>query len=103
VVHQAQVFAGARIEFWGAWTNHPQFGEQFKAVEVIEKKPASAADQAGNLITYADRGLNGQSQLIPAILDPGTYVVEVRTYYINDDTNQNVYNSGTYRLIVMMP
>jgi ATP-dependent exoDNAse (exonuclease V) alpha subunit len=43
VVHQARVVAGASMEFRGAWTNHPRFGEQFRAVEVIEKKPASAA------------------------------------------------------------
>jgi exodeoxyribonuclease V alpha subunit len=43
VVHQARVVPGASMEFRGAWTNHPRFGEQFRAVEVIEKKPASAA------------------------------------------------------------
>ena len=42
-VHQTKVFAGATIEFHGAWTVHPQFGRQFKATEAIEKKPASAA------------------------------------------------------------
>ena len=31
------------MEFQGAWVNHPRFGEQFRAVQVIEKKPASAA------------------------------------------------------------
>ncbi len=42
-VHQMKVFAGATIEFRGAWTTHPQFGRQFKATEALEKKPASAA------------------------------------------------------------
>ncbi|MCB2181532.1 MAG: AAA family ATPase [Desulfobulbaceae bacterium] len=42
-VHQTKVFAGATMEFRGAWTVHPQFGRQFKAVEAIEKKPATAA------------------------------------------------------------
>lgn len=42
-VHQTKVFAGATMEFHGAWTVHPQFGRQFKANEAIEKKPASAA------------------------------------------------------------
>ncbi|SHO48083.1 SF1B family DNA helicase RecD2 [Desulfopila aestuarii] len=42
-VHQTRVFAGATMEFRGAWTVHPQFGRQFKATEAIEKKPASAA------------------------------------------------------------
>lgn len=42
-VHQTKVFAGATMEFRGAWSVHPQFGRQFKATEAIEKKPASAA------------------------------------------------------------
>ncbi len=42
-VHQTKVFAGATMEFRGAWTVHPQFGRQFKAFEAIEKKPATAA------------------------------------------------------------
>jgi exodeoxyribonuclease V alpha subunit len=42
-VHQTQVFAGATMEFQGAWTVHPQFGRQFKADRAIEKKPATAA------------------------------------------------------------
>ena len=31
------------MEFHGAWTVHPQFGRQFKAVRAIEKKPATIA------------------------------------------------------------
>jgi exodeoxyribonuclease V alpha subunit len=42
-VHQTQVFAGATMEFHGAWTTHPQFGRQFKAEKAFEKKPATAA------------------------------------------------------------
>ncbi len=42
-VHQTHVFAGATMEFHGAWTVHPQFGRQFKADKAIEKKPATAA------------------------------------------------------------
>lgn len=42
-VHQSQVFAGATIEFKGEWTTHKKFGEQFKATETTERKPASAA------------------------------------------------------------
>lgn len=42
-VHQTKVFAGATMEFHGAWMMHPQFGRQFKADEAIEKKPATAA------------------------------------------------------------
>jgi len=43
LIHQAQVFAGATMEFWGAWGNHPKHGEQFRAVRAIEKKPATSA------------------------------------------------------------
>jgi exodeoxyribonuclease V alpha subunit len=43
IVHQMKVFAGATMEFQGAWTTHPRFGRQFKAVKAVEKKPASAA------------------------------------------------------------
>ncbi len=42
-VHQTQVFAGATMEFHGAWTIHPQFGRQFRADKAVEKKPATAA------------------------------------------------------------
>lgn len=43
IVHQMKVFAGATMEFEGAWTTHPRFGRQFKAVKAVEKKPATAA------------------------------------------------------------
>ena len=43
VIHQAKVFAGSSMEFWGAWSHHPKHGEQFKAERAIEKKPASSA------------------------------------------------------------
>ena len=43
IVHQMRVFAGATIEFTGAWQNHPRHGRQFRAVAAVEKQPASAA------------------------------------------------------------
>ncbi len=43
VIHQAKVFAGSSMEFWGNWSQHPKHGEQFKADQALEKKPASAA------------------------------------------------------------
>ncbi|MBK7842799.1 MAG: AAA family ATPase [Bdellovibrionales bacterium] len=43
LIHQAKVFAGATMEFWGTYGHHSQHGEQFKAVRAVEKKPASAA------------------------------------------------------------
>ena len=42
-VHQTKVFAGATMEFHGAWTVHPKFGRQFKATQAVERKPATAA------------------------------------------------------------
>lgn len=42
-VHQANVFAGATMEFQGEWTSHPKYGEQFKAQNTIECKPASVS------------------------------------------------------------
>jgi exodeoxyribonuclease V alpha subunit len=43
VVHQTQVFAGATMEFWGAWIHHPKYGRQFQASLATEKKPATAS------------------------------------------------------------
>ncbi len=42
-VYQTKVHAGATMEFYGAWTAHPQYGRQFKADKAVEKKPATAA------------------------------------------------------------
>jgi exodeoxyribonuclease V alpha subunit len=43
LIHQAKVYAGSTMEFWGSWGHHPKHGEQFKAVKAIEKKPATSA------------------------------------------------------------
>jgi exodeoxyribonuclease V alpha subunit len=43
VVHQTKVFAGATMEFCGAWTTHPHYGRQFIATQAVEKKPATSA------------------------------------------------------------
>ena len=43
VVHQTKVFAGATMEFSGAWTTHPQYGRQFQATQAVERKPATSA------------------------------------------------------------
>ncbi len=42
-VHQANVFAGATMEFEGEWTQHHKYGEQFKSINTFERKPASAS------------------------------------------------------------
>jgi exodeoxyribonuclease V alpha subunit len=41
-IHQSKVFAGATMDFYGNWVHHPKYGDQFKAVKAIERKPASA-------------------------------------------------------------
>jgi len=43
IVHQTKVFAGATMEFHGAWIIHPKFGRQFRATKAVEKKPATTA------------------------------------------------------------
>jgi exodeoxyribonuclease V alpha subunit len=53
VVHQLRVFAGATMQFSGAWIVHPKFGRQFKAYKATELKPASA----GALEKYLGSGL----------------------------------------------
>lgn len=43
VLHQLNIFAGCSMEFWGNFRFHSKHGEQFKAQNAIEKKPATAA------------------------------------------------------------
>ncbi len=43
IVHQTRVFAGATMEFIGAWTVQPKYGRQFNASCAIELKPATSA------------------------------------------------------------
>lgn len=43
LIHQAKVFAGSSVEFWGSWGHHPKHGDQFKAERAVEKKPATSA------------------------------------------------------------
>jgi exodeoxyribonuclease V alpha subunit len=43
IVHQTKVFAGATMEFHGAWKFHPRHGRQFQAARAVEKKPATSA------------------------------------------------------------
>ncbi|MGD9949075.1 MAG: AAA family ATPase [Desulfobulbus sp.] len=52
-VHQMKVFAGATMEFSGAWVQHPKFGRQFKAKYASELRPATA----GALEKYLGSGL----------------------------------------------
>jgi uncharacterized protein DUF5719 len=59
-------------------------------------------DANGKLINRSDRGLNGQSELISTPLPAGTYVVEIRSYYTKVETGAIVFNSGNYRLSVLI-
>jgi hypothetical protein len=59
-------------------------------------------DANGRLLDRSDRGLNGQSELIPIKLAAGTYVIEVRSYYTKAETGGLVFNSGQYRLTVLV-
>jgi exodeoxyribonuclease V alpha subunit len=43
IVHQTRVFAGATMEFTGAWTVQPKYGRQFNATRAVELKPATSA------------------------------------------------------------
>ncbi len=52
-IHQTKVFAGATMEFVGAWTIDKKYGRQFKAIKAVEKKPATAA----SLEKYLGSGL----------------------------------------------
>jgi hypothetical protein len=59
-------------------------------------------DLNGRAINRSDRGLNGQSELISTALPAGTYVVEIRSFYTKVETNTIVFNSGRYRLSVII-
>ena len=52
----------------------------------------------GAVIARSDRGLNGQSERIAIELEPGRYVVEIRSFYTEAETDQFVFNSGQYEL-----
>ena len=43
IIHQAKVFAGSSMDFYGTWINHQKYGEQFKAEHAVEKKPSTSA------------------------------------------------------------
>ena len=57
-------------------------------------------DSDGNRIFQSDRGLNGQPEWIGALLAPGTYYIEVRSFFSRVESNTPVFNSGRYRLLV---
>jgi exodeoxyribonuclease V alpha subunit len=42
-LHQVQAFAGATMDFFGGWKQHPRYGEQFECRSAVLRKPATAA------------------------------------------------------------
>lgn len=42
IVYHEKVFAGATVDFYGKFIQHPKHGEQFQVSKVVEKKPATA-------------------------------------------------------------
>jgi hypothetical protein len=59
-------------------------------------------DGNGKRIEWSDRGQNGQAEMISVRLNPGTYYIEVRSYYGLEGTNTTVFNSGRYRLSLQL-
>jgi hypothetical protein len=62
-------------------------------------------DANGRVLYRSDRGLNGQSELISVGLPvglPATYIIEIRSYYTKAETGGTVFNSGDYRLSVLV-
>ena len=60
-------------------------------------------DLEGRILALSDRGLNGQSELISAVLPAGRYVVEVRSFYTHSNRGALVFNAGAYRLELSLP
>ena len=52
------------------------------------------------ILEQADDALNGGVETISTTLVPGTYFIEVRSFYTRKDTGNPVFNSGGYRLTV---
>jgi hypothetical protein len=59
-------------------------------------------DSNGKVVDQSDRGLNGQSELISRRVPAGFYVIEIRSYYTKAETNVTVFNSGAYRLSLLL-
>jgi hypothetical protein len=59
-------------------------------------------DRNGRLIGRSDRGLNGQSEMISMPISAGSYVIEIRSFYTKTETSTVIYNSGQYRLSVVV-
>ena len=84
-VHQTKVFAGATMEFRGAWTIDSKYGRQFKASEAIEKKPATTA----SIEKYLGSGL---------IKGVGPQTAKKIVHYFQKDT-LTIFDKEIHRLI----
>jgi exodeoxyribonuclease V alpha subunit len=83
-VHQTKVFAGATMEFIGAWTIDGKYGRQFKASKAVEKKPATTA----SLEKYLGSGL---------IKGVGPKTAKKIVSYFKKDTLE-IFESNIHRL-----
>ena len=58
------------------------------------------------MLDKSDNGLNGQSERmsdrLPLSPAGSTYIVEVRSYYMKGETGNTVFNSGDYKLSVLV-
>jgi len=52
------------------------------------------------IIDESDGATNGGGEIISTTLAPGTYFIEVRSFYVRQETKSMVFNSGGYRLSV---
>ena len=52
------------------------------------------------IIEQSDDTINGGTETISTTLAPGTYYIEVRSFYTRKDTGATVFNSGGYKLSV---
>jgi hypothetical protein len=57
-------------------------------------------DMNGRVIERSNKGLSGHSESMSLRLPAGTYVVEVRSFYMKPENKKPVFNSGEYRLSV---
>lgn len=81
-VHQTKVFAGATMEFIGAWTIDGKYGRQFKANKAVEKKPATTA----SIEKYLGSGLISTQE---AIKLSKALKAKLKIIYIVDETMFN--------------
>jgi hypothetical protein len=52
------------------------------------------------IIAQSDDPTNGGGEIIATTLAPGTYFIEIRSFYTRKETNTTVFNSGSYNLSV---